>query len=179
MAAGFRTSRSIQNRDESAPRCTQPARTARSGAIFLCCQPANRVHCDLSRLSEMGLIDRVLATGQEAGYRFSLTSCTTDAAGTVVGYRANAVPMNSQLGSLLLCSDESQTIWYTKLIESTSCFERKYTWTKRDYLALSKHPSRGWPELRSHCWQDTRTGLRFPMRPRSHSPHRSRPDSAP
>ena len=90
--------------------------------------------CDLSRLSETGLIDRLLAGGQKSGYSFLLTGCVNNDAGAVVRYRINAAPLNSTLGSLSFCSDESDTIWYSKSLGEESCFERKLIWTKRDYL---------------------------------------------
>jgi hypothetical protein len=86
--------------------------------------------CDLSQLADAGLVDRVLAGGQKAGYRFSLASCTADSKGTVVSFHATAMPQSPQLGGVSFCTDERGATWYTKSSSTANCLESKLTWNK-------------------------------------------------
>jgi hypothetical protein len=91
--------------------------------------------CDLSQLADAGLVDRVLAGGQKAGYRFSLARCTTDSKGTVVSFRATAIPQNPQLGSVSFCTDQGGATWYTNSSSTANCFESRLKWDRFDPLS--------------------------------------------
>ncbi len=102
---------------------------------FAAANPNVGYTCDLSQLARAGLVDRVIAQGQKAGYRFSLSNCTLDASGKVTSFRANAAPESLGLGALSFCSDEHDVIWYTKSSSTADCFESRLKWDKPDIIA--------------------------------------------
>jgi hypothetical protein len=54
-----------------------------------------------------------LLSGTTFGYRFSLSSCNTDAMGTIVHYQATALPTpRGVIGYRAFCTDDSGRLWY-------------------------------------------------------------------
>jgi hypothetical protein len=81
--------------------------------------PARGFACQLSELKPSMPIgnsydpDEFLLTGVQAGYKFAVTKCRTNANGAVTQYEATAVPVErGSTGFYAFCTDQSGTIWY-------------------------------------------------------------------
>jgi hypothetical protein len=74
--------------------------------------------CKLSDLgeqdSEVGLVDRVLASGTKAGYHFEI-QCPQRESQNVSHYAIIATPVNpGTTGKYALCTDQNGQIWYSE-----------------------------------------------------------------
>jgi hypothetical protein len=63
-----------------------------------------------------------LSTGTNAGYKFVLGNCRTDAKGVVVHYEVTAVPLErGKTGYHAFCTDDSGLLWYDPEVSATNC----------------------------------------------------------
>lgn len=66
-------------------------------------------------------VDRVLASGEEAGYRFRV-SCDANPAGRATAYTVTAVPTQPGVtGIFALCSDQGGEIWFSASGSISDC----------------------------------------------------------
>lgn len=80
--------------------------------------------CSLSDLGELGLVDRVLASGTKAAYRFEI-HCLKNGSQKAVGYTVTAVPtIPGTTGVYALCADQSGEIWYSENGSTSDCLAK-------------------------------------------------------
>jgi hypothetical protein len=85
--------------------------------------------CSLSDLgeqgSEVGLVDRVLASGTKAGFHFEI-QCPQHESQKVARYAIVATPVNpGTTGKYALCTDQSGQIWYSENGSAADCLETR------------------------------------------------------
>lgn len=72
--------------------------------------PAAGFTCDLRQLGEAGIVDKVLASGERAGYHYELHGCNTNAA--VAAFSLSAVRIaQGELASSLFCASHEGVLW--------------------------------------------------------------------
>jgi hypothetical protein len=83
-------------------------------------------------LSEVGLVDRVLASGTKSSYHFEI-GCLQSGSPRIAAYTITATPVEpGTTGKYAFCSDQSGEIWYSENGLATDCLathktiERKY-----------------------------------------------------
>lgn len=96
--------------------------------------------CNISDLGEqgsecqpqVGLVDRVLASGTKSSYHFEIR-CPQDDSETVRGYTITATPVEpGTTGRYALCTNQGGEIWYSENGSASDCLathktiERKY-----------------------------------------------------
>jgi hypothetical protein len=88
--------------------------------------------CSLGDLGEQGLVDRVLASGTQAGYHFDIHCPETSNQGATA-YTITALPVDlGHTGTYALCTDQSGYIWYSENGSVSDCvamhkpIEQKY-----------------------------------------------------
>ncbi len=95
--------------------------------------PAGGFTCNLQRLAEAGLIDKVLASGDKSGYRYELRNCGTS--GKVAAFTMAAVPTKAgTTGVFAFCANEEGVVWYAEDGSADGCLQRQLKWTKTDPL---------------------------------------------
>jgi hypothetical protein len=90
--------------------------------------PETGYACNLSDLgeqgSEVGLVDRVLASGTKAGYHFEI-QCPQRESQKVAHYAIIATPGNpGTTGRYALCTDQSGEIWYSENGLASDCLAK-------------------------------------------------------
>ena len=96
--------------------------------------PAAGFTCDLRQLAQAGIVDKVLASGEEAGYHFELHGCNTTA--TVAAFSLSAVPIaQGKTGKFAFCANQEGMLWYAGSGSADECFRARATWTRSDPLA--------------------------------------------
>ena len=71
---------------------------------------------------------RFLITGTQAGYKFSLVNCGSDANRARAHYQVTAVPVErGTTGFRAFCADESGLIWYDDAGSATNCLASRCT----------------------------------------------------
>lgn len=89
--------------------------------------------CDLPRLAEAGLIDKVLASGDRSGYHYELRDCGTTA--TVAAFAAVASPTKAGItGKFAFCGNQEGVLWYSDNGSADDCLHRRVRWAKEDPL---------------------------------------------
>ena len=84
--------------------------------------PDSGYTCSLSHLSDF--IDAQLASGQKHGYRYELSGCMTNEAGTAVKYQVAADPLTvNTTGTRAFCSDESAVLKVDLSGSARKCLE--------------------------------------------------------
>lgn len=91
--------------------------------------PETGYACNLSDLgeqgSEVGLVDRVLASGTKAGYHFEI-QCPQRESQKVARYAIIATPVNpGTTGKYALCTDQSGQTWYSENGSAADCLETR------------------------------------------------------
>lgn len=88
--------------------------------------------CNLGDLGQLGLVDRLSASGTRNGYHFEIR-CPQDGGQEAMGYTITAVPVSPGMtGNYALCTDQSGQVWYSENGLVSDCFamrkliERKY-----------------------------------------------------
>jgi hypothetical protein len=91
--------------------------------------PATGFTCDLRQLSQAGLVDTVLASGDKAGYHFELHGCNT--AGRVSVFSFTAVPITQdRTGKFAFCANQEGVLWYAGGGSTDECFRARARWTR-------------------------------------------------
>jgi len=91
--------------------------------------PATGFTCDLRQLSQAGLIDTVLASGDKAGYHYELHGCYTTA--TASAFSFTAVPIaQGRTGKFAFCANEEGVLWYASGGSTDACFRARTRWTR-------------------------------------------------
>src|SRR5450631_1437222 len=89
--------------------------------------------CDLHRLAEAGLIDKVLVSGDRFGYHYELQGCGTTA--TVVAFAVVALPTKPEItGKFAFCGNQEGVLWYADNGLAEDCLHQRVRWTKADPL---------------------------------------------
>lgn len=70
--------------------------------------------CELTTLGTTGLVNAVLASGTQAGYRYEL-QCTQRSGQRITDYTVTAEPVSpGTTGKYALCADQNGEIWYSE-----------------------------------------------------------------
>ncbi len=89
--------------------------------------------CDLRRLAEAGLIDKVTSSGERSGYRYELRDCATT--GTVAAFAVVALPTKAGItGKFAFCGNQEGVLWYADGGSADDCLRQQVRWTKADPL---------------------------------------------
>jgi hypothetical protein len=89
--------------------------------------------CDLRRLAEAGLVDKVLASGDKSGYHYELRGCSTTT--TVVAFAVAALPTKAGItGQFAFCGNQEGVVWYADNGSADHCLHQRVRWTKADPL---------------------------------------------
>jgi len=95
--------------------------------------PAAGFTCNLHQLAQLGIVDRVLGSGERADYRYQLHGCDTTAPVSV--FSISAVPIaQGRTGEFAFCANQEGVVWYAKGGSADECFEARMRWPKSDYL---------------------------------------------
>ncbi len=93
--------------------------------------PATGFTCDFGQLAEADLIDKVLASGNKAGYHYELHGCDAPPIGSV--YSFTAAPISpGKTGKFTFCANQEGVLWYATGGSADECFKARTTWTKSD-----------------------------------------------
>ena len=96
--------------------------------------PAIGFTCDLGQLEQAGFVDKVLASGERAGYHYELHGCSTTA--PVTAFSFSAVPIiQGKTGEFAFCANQEGVVWYAKGGPAGECFKARTRWPISDYLA--------------------------------------------
>jgi hypothetical protein len=91
--------------------------------------PETGYACNLSDLgeqgSEIGLVDRLLASGAKSGYHFDIR-CPQNGNQKATAYTITALPVEpGHTGTYALCSDQRGEIWYSENGSAADCLETR------------------------------------------------------
>jgi hypothetical protein len=91
--------------------------------------PETGYACNLSDLgeqgSEIGLVDRVLASGTKSWYHFDIR-CAQNGKQRATAYTITALPVEpGHTGTYALCSDQRGEIWYSENGSAADCLETR------------------------------------------------------
>lgn len=89
--------------------------------------PATGFTCDLRELAQEGLVDRVLASGDKAGYHFDLHGCNTNATASVFSFTAVPIAQN-RTGKFAFCANQEGAVWYSVRGSTDECFSTRVRW---------------------------------------------------
>ena len=93
--------------------------------------PATGFTCDLRQLGQSGFIDKVLASGDKAGYHYELHGCNTTA--TAPNFSFTAVPMvQDKTGKFAFCANQEGVLWYANHGSTEECFRARARWIESD-----------------------------------------------
>jgi hypothetical protein len=96
--------------------------------------PAAGFTCNLHQLAQVGIVDKVLGSGERAGYRYELHGCDTTA--PVSAFSISAVPLaQGRTGEFAFCANQEGVVWYAKGGSADECFKARTRWPKSDDLA--------------------------------------------
>jgi len=96
--------------------------------------PAAGFTCDLHQLEQAGIVDKVLASGVRAGYRYELHGCGATA--PISEFAVSAVPITpGRTGDFAFCMNQEGVLWYSKGGLADECFKARSRWPKSDPLA--------------------------------------------
>ena len=94
--------------------------------------PAAGFTCDLRQLSQSGMVDEVLASGEKAGYQYQLRGCD---AKPVAAFSVSAVPIaQGRTGEFAFCANQEGVLWYAGGGSADGCFRARTRWNKSDPL---------------------------------------------
>jgi hypothetical protein len=77
------------------------------------------------------LIDRVLAEGEKAGYRFEIRDCAPGSDGRVSHFMVAAEPLSQQVGHWSFCSNQEGVLWFNRNGSAARCIADKQRWIKK------------------------------------------------
>jgi hypothetical protein len=93
--------------------------------------PATGFTCDLRQLAQSGLVDKVLASGDKAGYHYELHGCKTTA--TASAFFFTATPISpGKTGKFAFCGSQEGVLWCARGGSTDDCFRVRATWTRSD-----------------------------------------------
>ena len=89
--------------------------------------------CNLRQLAQSGMVDKVLASGEKAGYQYDLHECDTIA--SVAAFSVSAVPIaQGRTGEFAFCANQEGVLWYAGGGSADECFRARTRWNKSDPL---------------------------------------------
>jgi hypothetical protein len=95
--------------------------------------PAAGFTCDLRQLAQSGMVGKVLASGEKAGYQYELHGC--DATASVAAFSVSAVPIaQGRTGEFAFCANQEGVLWYAGGGSADECFRARTRWNKSDPL---------------------------------------------
>jgi hypothetical protein len=95
--------------------------------------PAVGFTCNLPQLARSGTVDKVLASGEKAGYKYELHGC--DTAASVATFSVSAVPIaEGKTGEFAFCGNQEGILWYAGGGSADECFKARARWNKPDPL---------------------------------------------
>jgi hypothetical protein len=93
--------------------------------------PAAGFTCDLRQLGQAGIVDKVLASGEKAGYRYELHGCQATAAMTA--FSLTVVPIaQGTTGEFAFCANHEGILWYAAQGSGDECFRARVKWPRSD-----------------------------------------------
>jgi hypothetical protein len=93
--------------------------------------PATGFTCELPQLARLGLIDKVLASGDKAGYHYELHGCNTTA--TAPAFSFTAVPIvQDKTGKFAFCGNQEGVLWHARSGSTDECFRVRAGWAESD-----------------------------------------------
>jgi hypothetical protein len=85
--------------------------------------------CDLRQLGQAGVVDKVLASGEKAGYHYELHGCNTTA--NVAAFSLAALPIaQGRTGKFAFCANQEGVVWYAAGGSIDECFRARIRWTR-------------------------------------------------
>jgi hypothetical protein len=85
--------------------------------------------CDLRRLGEARLIEKVLASGEKSGYHYELRGCGTTA--TAVAFAVAALPTKvGTTGKFAFCGNQEGLLWYAVNGSADDCLHQRVRWMR-------------------------------------------------
>ena len=95
--------------------------------------PAASFTCDLRQLAQAGIVDKVWASGEKAGYHYELHGCNTTA--PVAAFSLSAVPIiQGKTGKFAFCANQEGMLWYAGSGFAEECFRARARLTRSDPL---------------------------------------------
>lgn len=91
--------------------------------------PALGFTCDLRQLAQSGLVDKVLASGDKAGYHYELHGCGTTAPASLFSFTAAPI-FQDKTGKFAFCANQEGVLWYARDGSTDECFRARATWTR-------------------------------------------------
>jgi len=89
--------------------------------------PAAGFTCDLNQLAQVGIVDKVLGSGERAGYRYELQGC--DTAAPVSVFSISAAPIaQGRTGEFAFCANQEGVVWYAKGGSADECLKARTRW---------------------------------------------------
>jgi hypothetical protein len=78
---------------------------------------------DLRQLAEAGIVEKVLASGEKAGYHYELHGCNTIATAAAFSLSLSALPMaQGKTGKFAFCANQEGMLWYASSGSADECF---------------------------------------------------------